>query len=639
MESFDGPPEADDRRPPPIGFAKGVYTLGGPRGEVFFSSDARTWRTVPTGTERKIKSVQFDGERWVVANWGKEIALSAEGKTWSSFFASAAGEPGATVWHGKYWTRQTILGVPSGFVRGRYDGMKDERLVDWDGQLTVNDAPLTVWSSGDRLHLLLESGRGLTSDNGEYWQIASSFPTGDTEAVYFAEGNNRAVTLVVTAGRRKLPDPVVLSVAEENAFPRLVDVPFKHVHGLAFGLGRFVALAATTSNGDRMLYESRDGLEWRQVATFDRVPVGLVYGPAGFVVNLHGSKLAIYRPTAWPEERMAPPAPTPIPDFRFTDLSGRMGRYEEGELRAKGVRAANGEVAARVDMAFLMTEAKWAYSNPWRAELWFKAGIEAGVASAGRGYAQLLAQWKPETSHAELADLYRKSAEKGDKTAVEWLALTLEEGRNHDRTEIERWRDVALAADPQFAARWAKREVLDANTEAAFAGDYAAIEQVLPILVDGDILAPEWDSALILADFAAQAGRHEPAAYLARLYQNKYDFIRAKSVFAKADYQRLVDRGAAAGFKPLFGQRLENMMGGRFGYAQDERRALALARQLADTGDADGMFMVAMILAGSRGEQKDEAAAKEWMRKAATAGNAQAQSWAKQQDASKPAAP
>ncbi|MBP6506365.1 MAG: sel1 repeat family protein, partial [Opitutaceae bacterium] len=303
------------------------------------------------------------------------------------------------------------------------------------------------------------------------------------------------------------------------------------------------------------------------------------------------------------------------------------------EIRPIAQLAWKGDVAAKVELAFLILEERYALSNPWRAELSFKEGIAAGVPTAARGYAELLQKWKPATAATTLAGLYRNSAEKGDGASMAWLALNLRAAAGGTQAESERWRDAALAADPKFADRWAKYEILDANLSHAQTGNYAAIIKVLPVLVDGDIRPADWTEALKLADLAAADGQQEPSAYLVNQYQKNYQFVTANSVFEKADYLRLIERGVAASYKPIVALYLENLMTGSFGYVTNQKLALSEAMKLAEQGDADGMFYTAMILANSRGEQKDEAAAMTWLSKAAAAGQVNAQRWMKAQAA------
>jgi TPR repeat protein len=639
--------EAIAKKITPLTYAAGLYAFADHNGSVHFSKDAINWQTIMLEKDAWFSSVRHDGEHWVVAKRERDISISMDGKAWTPFFTSPAASKTATLWQGRYWiSHHLVLGVRvDNYQLGRYDRGMEEKLKEWDGQLVKPYFPAAFWVQGERLLALREDRLTYASDNGDYWGITRGYATSKAREIFVAEGNGLVVTFIIPeASSESKLDAYLL---EGDGFHEKQATDFTTVTGLAYGAGRFVVLAGTKADPKPAFFESTDGKSWKQVGATRAGLAGLVFGPAGFVATAGDFILAKYQPAPLPEKPMPVREPVPVPGFTFKDFGSNfvgVGKRRQeipktpdqrkiDELRPAAQKAYQGDIEAGVEMAFLILDGRYALSNPWRAELWLKKGMEAGVAAAARGYAELLQQWKPETSAQGLVDLYRESARKGDGPAMAWLALNLPTDRAADRAEVERWRDAATTAEPTFAARWAKRVELDTHLAAASAGNYEAIVKVLPVLVDGDIRPADWTQGLKLADLAAEGGRHEPVTYLLKLYQDNYQLAAAKSVFAKADYQRLLERGAAAGHKPLFAQLLENLMAGRFGYATDEKRALMLARQLADKDDADGMFFVAMILQSSRSDQKDPVAAAEWMRKAAAAGHARAKHWVQTQDA------
>jgi len=127
-------------------------------------------------------------------------------------------------------------------------------------------------------------------------------------------------------------------------------------------------------------------------------------------------------------------------------------------------------------------------------------------------------------------------------------------------------------------------------------------------------------------------GRYEPAAFLLDRYQRNSATAAGRPLFDRNDYVRLLEAAAKGGHKPAFAQLLDNLMVGRFGYTKDEKKAHALALELAEKGDADGMFFVGMIELQGKTVQNPQSGA-EWMRKAAQAGQPQAQAWVKGQPA------
>jgi TPR repeat protein len=639
--------EAMAKKITPLTYAAGTYAFADRSGSVYFSKDAINWQSILLEKDAWFSSVRHDGEHWVVAKRERDISISKDGKAWTPFFTSRAASKTATLWQGRYWiSHYLILGVRvDDYQLGRYDRGVEEKLTEWDGQLLKPHFPAVFWVEGDRLLSLRKDGLTYASENGDYWGITRGYRTSNAREIFVAEGNGLVVTFIIPeASSESKLDAYLL---EGDGYNDKQATDFTTVTGLAYGAGRFVALAGTKADPKPAFFESTDGKSWKQIGATRAGLADVVYGQAGFVANAGDFILAKYHPAPLPEKPMPVREPVPVPGFTFKDFGSNfvgVGKRRQeipktpdqrkiDELRPAAQRAYQGDIEAGVEMAFLILDGRYALSNPWRAELWLNKGMEAGVPAAARGYAELLQQWKSETPQDVLVGLYRQSAQKGDGPAMVWLAINLPTDSAADRAEVEQWRDAATNAEPTFAARWAKRVELDSHLAAASAGNYEAIVKVLPSLVDGDIRPADWNQGLKLADLAADGGRHEPATYLLKLYQDNYQLNPGKSVFEKADYQRLLDRGAAAGYKPMFGQLLDNLMGGRFGYAKDEKRALTLARQLADQGDADGMFFVAAILQSSQGDQKDPAAAAEWMHKAAEAGHARAKQWVQMQAA------
>lgn len=625
----------------PLRYENGAYVLNGPAGQIFISADAVKWAAVSTGTDAPIVMVQHDGQQWVAGNRKGEVAFSADLNTWTPFFkAYDATKPGSVMWRGRFWATGKILGVARSYLRGHF---ADQAVVldrDWDGQLLLPEKPVAIWRVGERLHLLREDGQRLISDNGEYWNFAGAVPRGEFERVYYAEGNGLAVTLIATAG--KDGPPVVLTVGADTAFASVEPTSMQDVRGLAYGAGRFVLIGKTATDPGLSLYESADGKTWQSLGPLRGEPAGLTFGRAGFAVYEGGGTVLRYRPEIWPETPSAAKSPVEIPELLITDFgptsvgSGKQRRslpptpdqVREKELYQVRNRARNGDVAAKLELAFVVLEGKYVLSNPWRAELWFNEARAAGEATAGRGYAELLKKWRPDTARVELLKLYRESATRGDATAMRWLAINLSAADIVEAGEIERWRDAALAADPDFAAVWAKRESYHHNIAAAEAGDVAAILTVLPLMLDGGAVPADTQKALELNAKAVARGRHEGSVYLARHYQERYfSAPEQQSGLSQDDYVRLLEGAVESGNKPAFGQLLNNLVTGGFGYRKDEARAYALALKLAEAGDADGMAMTAGILIGGGSALRDEAAGLAWMQKAADAGHLAAKTW------------
>ncbi|WP_221029307.1 tetratricopeptide repeat protein [Actomonas aquatica] len=628
----------------PVVYADGRYALVDGAGTLYFSSDLKAWEKLTFEPGTKLRWVRHDGEQWVLASSERKLALSADLKTWTPWFTSDAANETAVLWRGRYWrSAYTVLGITQ-FMHelGRYDQERDEKLKEWDAQVRDPNMPAVYWRQGDRLRVIRRDGLHYVTENGEYWSITGGHSVNDAREVLAAEGNGRAVVSVV--GKDNQGAGPLITVQEGTAFPDRVETPFTQVLGLAYGAGRFVMLATTADDPRSGLFESADGRTWTPVGERQPYAKGLVHGPAGFATQTKEA-LVVYAPEPWPEQSAMAWEPVEMPVFRLTDYGtnfvgvGKKRReipktpeqIRSDELRPTLVAAQKGDVAAGVQMGLLMLEGKYVDSNPWRAEVAFQAGIAAGIAEAPRGYAELLSRWKPGTPRLELLRLYRQSAELGDVPAMVWLALNLEPDSDSARSEIARWRDGALAADPLFAARWAKRETFAANIAAAQSGDVDAMAKVLPIALDGDIMPADWSLAIALADRAAEGGNHDVAGYLLQRYQANRQGYSHVSPYPEAEYKRLLERGVAANHKLSLALYLESLMTGRFGYERDEEQALARARQLADQGDADGMFFVAMILQNRQDAPKDPVAAAEWMQKAADAGHVQAAAWLKTQ--------
>lgn len=638
----------------PVVYAEGLYAVADASGSVYFSSDAQTWDQIYWDTAGPLRWVRHDGERWVVATKDGQISFSQDRRVWSPFFKSGAASEDAVLWRGRYWQSfSKTLGLTyRDYRHGRYDGGVDAAAREWDWQLLKPNYPSTFWVQDGRLHTLREDGLNFVTDNGDYWGINRGAAVPNAREVFVAVGNGLTVSFIVpeiNSGNHLKPSQageMVAFLQEGDAFAEKIETPFKSVAGLAYGAGRFVAAASETSLSETALYESIDGREWKQISEKDRQLKNVIYGAAGFVASGRDDKRVMYAPAPLPEKPMPAAEPVPVPHYAFVDVGSNFvgvgkkrkelpmtpAQQKVADLTPRFQEAYAGDVAARVEMAHLEVEGEWIASNPWRSELYFKAGIEAGIASAARGYAELLSKWKPATPRADIEALYRQSAGLGDSPAAVWLALNLDAASPAARNEIERWRDVALAADADFAARFAIREQLDAQLPAARRGDIAAITAVLPILLEGKARPTDWTGAAELARLAAVAGDFAPAIQLIQHYQVRFMGAASSSPEeAGAAYRSLVDYGVEVGKKEFIGLIVDHLLQGRFGYPVDHPRALEIAKDAAAGGDADLLFLTAVIYLEGNFKVKDAAAAAEWMRKAADAGQVNAKQWLQQQ--------
>lgn len=629
----------------PVVVAAGRYAVASSDGAVRFSKDAQHWEAVKVNAPAPLKFVRHDGERWLVATNDRQLATSMDGKKWSPFFPSAAADAAAVQWRGRYWTSlKFILGVSVYDNKlGRYDRGADEPGRGWDPQLQRAYKPALYWRQGDRLRTVLQNGEHYVTENGEYWQITGGVREEDARQVFAAEGNGRVVVMLMTKTGGTVP---LVSVKDGDEYPKKVDTKFTRVTGLAYGVGRFVVLAGTKEDPKPAFFESADGLTWTQVGESWADFKDVVFGPAGFVASAGEDKLALYQPEPWAEKPMPPVERIEVPHFSFKDFGSNfvgVGKRRREvpmtadqrkikELQPALSAAYQGEVPAGVQMGLLMLEGKYVESNPWRAELAFKAGIAAKVPAAARGYAELLAQWKPETPRAELEKLYRQSAELGDTAAMAWLALNLEPGPGSRNAEIEKWRAGALAADAGFAAKWEQMGNYRANIAKAEAGDAAAIMVVAPLLLFSETVPQDHAKAKALLERAVADGDEKATLYVIELYEKSFAIFQSvpKVIDAK-EYLRLLNKLSDAGNKGAIARLVSLHMSGKAGVPKDEQKAYDIALALAQKGDVDGMALIAAVYLEKGGKFYDEAKAREWLEKAAAGGHAGAKQWLEQQ--------
>ncbi|MCF3648949.1 hypothetical protein [Synoicihabitans lomoniglobus] len=627
-----------------VRFEAGYYVMPGDEGRIYFSTDLVDWEMVQTDTPVAVAVVRHDGERWVAGNKRMEAAYSDDRTTWTPYRYSHAARPeaDAALWRGEYWAGYRILGVSNTYAHGQYGGEKDTSEKVWDEQVTL-PVPTAIWRQPDRWHLVNQDGRYFTSDNGEYWQPEGYVETGEIDRVFFAAGNDGEVMFAEDRKGR-----VTLRVKTGEGFQEAVDSPVEVIHGLAYGAGRFFLAGRKTPAARPTFYRSDDGKNWTALFEWGETPVGLVFGPAGLVANNDRGVLMRYEPPPWPSAPGPARGPTPIPEINLRNFGenivgkGKFRRnlgpqtadqHREKALYEVKARARNGDITAQLELAFVVLEGRYATFNPWRAERYFNAARAAGDATAARGYAELLTRWKPETPVTTIYDLYRESAARGDGASAAWLALKLPPDRV-EPTEIARWRAQALEHDPGFAHKWDWREKYYAQIAAAEAGDADAMAVVGPILISGEVVAADRARGLELL-WSAVAQDHENAStYLVRLYETEFPTKPTSECAVSADeYRQLLIKLSDTGNKAAIARLVNFQTSGQMGVPRDEAQAYARALALAETGDVDGMALLAGVLMEARGEVRDEAAAKAWLKKAAAAGHAGARQWLEQHGA------
>ncbi|MFH1498358.1 MAG: hypothetical protein ABII82_11080 [Verrucomicrobiota bacterium] len=631
-----------------VRYQNGQYTLPGEKGRVYFSTNLTDWQVVPTDTSAAVFRVEHDGERWIASTRRGQVSYSEDGRNWTPYVDSAAALLGSVNWRGAFWSCHKILGISATYQCGLYGGGKDVLKKDFDWRL-LESMPVAVWRDGGRLHIVLKNLTHLTSDNGEYWQREGNLPVDEPDHVFFAAGNGREVFFADNRGGK-----VTMAVRTGDGSFETLDSPVVDIHGLAYGAGRFVVMGPVIEHGPETLLESTDGKVWTSIVEWKSTAESLVHGPAGFVANDDKGNLLRYQPDPLPELPPIARGPTPIPEVELRDFGqnyvgqGKFRRnlgpktpdqIREKELYEVKARAARGDIAAQLELAFVLLEARHAFSNPWRAELYFNNAREAGEVTAARGYAELLAQWKPETPPAQIHDLYRESARRGDAGSVVWLALMLPPDSAH-AAEIERWRAQAAAQDPAFAARWERHERVYANIAAAEAGDNEAIGIVALELLSGEAVPKDRAKGLAMLWRAVEQDYEPAAVFLIQTFESEYMRLGGREWLVQPDeYRRLLTKLSETGNKAARARLIGGYLSGRAGFSKDEKKAYELALELANTGDVDGMLLVGGVLLESTGPVKDEAAAREWLGKAAAAGNAAARLWLEKQKQTQPVAP
>lgn len=632
----------------PVVYADGHYAVGGSRGRVYFSTDGRAWHLSEIDDDHDVSLLRHDGLRWIASVGGRSAAFSPDLTTWTA--PRPLVSPDATVWRGLFWSPSHVLGV-SLFNFGRYGEQPEENrnLRIWDGQLdevvdNQAETPRAMWATGDRVMAIMPGGLGLSTDNGEYWNVAFGLPTRDPERVYYAEGNNRAVLFVVTGKSEQ--GKVLLSVKTGEAFMEVIEaVPFAAVSGLAYESGRFVALAQTTVDAPWQLHESRDGLAWEAVTELLPQPLGLAAGGGVFMVNFADGRFLSYGPEPWPEAPGRLWAATDVPPINFKRFTrnertgkGARGSRDQPEverIRALMKRSFDGEAVAKTQLATAIRTSMFVVSNPWKAEELYREAIALGDPLASAGLAELLKAWKPESSAAEIAALYRQGAERGDNSAIVEVVRSLVRDDTTPVAELTRWSERAKAADPTFARRWERYETYRQQVGAAERGELEAVLAAAPILIEGDLIASDPTRAAAWLEQAVADGSVAAMMALTQAYEKQVaDRVpAAERCLDGARYVAVLEQAARAGDLQALETLLMNLAMGRNEVKRDDAKAYALALEFAEAGQHNAMAYVASALIMGRGVDQDEAAGKAWMQQAADAGNAQAAAWLKQQAA------
>lgn len=622
-----------------VAFIQQRYAIGTNKGGVLFSVDGQRWETAQLPSRESVRQILHDGQRWVALTERSVpyLHFSPDGKQWTSNPAWKFSNERLAVKNGRFWAAGQILSTFGTYFSGELASPTAHKIPNHDGKIASSATPFVSLQSGGQLFLVMSNGELLASDNGEYWEsVMPPGVTSDVNHAFLAEGNNRAVLILMNARGMDRSLAIRAQDGLDNGWQVALDVPFAHARGLAYGGGRFVVAGSTAAGkyNDPALFESTDGLTWTRLAALDPDVTGVAFGPAGFVISGVKGKYYVYRPKALPEQPAFVRAPTPMPQIRIKDFgrnySGK-GKYrrETGpetpdQIRAQELqnllpKALSGDAAAKRELAMATIEGRHAEANPWRAEQWFQEAIAGGDPLAPRGYATLLEQWKPETAPEALAALYRQSAERGDVPAMVWMVENRLGSAVVPASERLKWAVQAAPLDKAFADREQRRADYASNLAPAEAGDAQASYTVAKLLVEGVGLTRDIYKAEAFLRPAIAQKHPESMLLQAVLIEQKAGSGEFPSEAVAAEFRRLIGGAADAGNRDALIRLAGYLAEGKRSFTKDEPRAYATHVKLAESGYVPSMSIVGRVLYTGTLAPKDEAVGLVWIRKAATA--------------------
>ena len=308
------------------------------------------------------------------------------------------------------------------------------------------------------------------------------------------------------------------------------------------------------------------------------------------------------------------PGPTPVPTPSTTPVETREATLQR-QLDLTAEKIKNGDWYSGIKQ-YIQLSNQYSDSNAPREKL---ENLIAEVRSSKKISGANIQEYRSEIEQAadlgsiQAMLLLGESTRQTDQEyALRWFEAAAAKGNDHAKVQA----GLVLSnrrgdGDAVRAFEYFKSAADNGNSEGKFtAGECYYL---------GKGTSVDVPKALELLQEAA--AMHEPRAMdlLGTHFRRAKDYQKARTYFEEATQLGFVRSTVNLGVLYLQGE----------GVSQNYQTAVALFKKGADRSDSYGMFFYAECLAEGKGVQKDVAAATEWAKKAAQAGNPLAIQWCK----------